>query len=261
MSPRPLDGGPLLLLIDDDPSVSTLLRPLLEEAGYRLVTALTGREGLALAQRERFNLIIVDIMLPDLSGFDVVDALAADDRTREAPVIVLTAADLSEADRARLKKHAQALAAKGDLTKDALLAAIRRVSRPREVPPSPAPAATVLLVDDHDVSLELGRTLLDRMGVRVLVARDGESAVTIARREQPALVLMDLAMPKKDGYAACRELKSDPATRAIPIVALTALTMRSDEEKARAAGFDGYLSKPIERVTLERAVAPFLKKG
>jgi PAS domain S-box-containing protein len=261
VSPRPKNGGPKLLLIDDDPTVGTLLRPGLEEQGYRLSVATTGREGLDLARGGTFDLLIVDIMLPDISGFEVVETLASDEKTRDVPVIVLTAADLTAADRVRLAKHARALGEKGDLTRDALLAAIRRATSKTAARARRATGPKVLVVDDHDLNLELARAILERMGLAVLAAHDGESALALVRAEKPALVLMDLAMPVKDGYTACRELKADPETRGIPIVALTALAMRSDEEKARAAGFDGYVSKPIDRALLEKAVRAFLGEG
>ena len=80
----------------------------------------------------------------------------------------------------------------------------------------------------------------------------------LARKERPALIFMDLAMPNQDGYSATRELKADPATSGIPVVALTALAMRSDEERARMAGFDSYVTKPIQRGELESVVAQFI---
>ena len=80
----------------------------------------------------------------------------------------------------------------------------------------------------------------------------------MARQERPALIIMDLAMPRKDGYTAAAELKADPRTAHIPIVALTALAMHGEEEKAYAAGLDAYVTKPIDRHVLEDTVARFL---
>ena len=80
----------------------------------------------------------------------------------------------------------------------------------------------------------------------------------MARAERPDLMLLDLAMPVKDGITAARELKEDPRTKGIPLVAFTALAMRGDEERARKAGFDGYLSKPLEKGALDATLARFL---
>jgi signal transduction histidine kinase len=118
---------------------------------------------------------------------------------------------------------------------------------------------TILVVDDHDLNRELARTLLERVGYKVLLAEDGEVGVTTALHEHPALILMDLAMPRKDGYTAARELKANPKTADIPIIALTALAMRGDEEKAYAAGIDDYLTKPLDRFVLEEKISSYLK--
>jgi PAS domain S-box-containing protein len=258
--PRAGLGSPLILAIDDDATVGEVLRGVLEPAGYRLVTALTGRDGLARARDLKPDLIIADLVLPDISGFEVVDELARGEATREIPVFVLTARDLGDAHRERLRRHVRALAEKGDLTRDALLAAVGAATRPPRRN-SAKTGPTILVVDDHDMNREVVRAILERRGYRVVDAGDGDAGIEIARRVRPALILMDLAMPKKDGFTAARELKADPETNAIPILALTALAMRSDEEKARQAGFDGYLTKPIDRATLEEAVAAFLERA
>ncbi len=133
-------------------------------------------------------------------------------------------------------------------------------------PPAPArgprpDAPEVLVVDDNPLNRDLARALLERMGYRVRLARDGEEAIEIARREQPALVLMDVVMPGRDGYETARALRADAATAHIPIVALTALAMDSDVEKAIAAGMDGFLTKPIDRSALEGAVSRLIARG
>ncbi len=115
----------------------------------------------------------------------------------------------------------------------------------------------VLVVDDHELNLEVARQLLERLGCEVLLARGGDEGLRLAREKQPALVLLDIAMPGKDGFALAAELKSDPRTSRIPLVALTALAMRGDDDRVRRAGFDGYLTKPIDRRALESTVAKF----
>jgi CheY-like chemotaxis protein len=116
----------------------------------------------------------------------------------------------------------------------------------------------VLVIDDHDLNRELAREMLQRRGCRVILARDGEEGVQRARNEHPGLVLVDLAMPRKDGFAVARELRSDPATARTPLVALTALAMRGDDERVLQAGFDGYLPKPLERSALDAALNRFV---
>jgi CheY-like chemotaxis protein len=148
--------------------------------------------------------------------------------------VVLTARDLSEDERARLRPHVEAIARKGDLLRAELIGKLDRALRPELAPPR-STRGRVLVVDDHDLNRELVRSILERRGYEVLQADDGVAGVVMAHRSRPDVILMDLAMPRKDGFAATRELKADQTTRAIPIVALTALAMRGDEDRALAA--------------------------
>ena len=248
----PVDGPPRLLLVDDDPRVGRLLRGMLEREGYSVDVAETGRAGLRSAREGAPDLIIVDIGLPDISGFEVIDGLAADERTRSRPVIVLTAKDLTSEERRLLRDRAQAVAEKGDLSREALLALVRRATAS---PVRSTARAQVLVVEDHDVNRELTRTLVERRGFDVLLARDGKEGLELARQHRPALVLMDLAMPEMDGWAALRELRADEVLAGIPVVALTAHAMRGVEVQARAAGFDDYLTKPLEAGALDRILS------
>ena len=105
-------------------------------------------------------------------------------------------------------------------------------------------AKKIMVVEDDSDNRRIVVKVLTAEGYTVVEAVDGIEALTKAKAERPNLILMDLALPNKDGWQATRELKADPATRAIPVVALTAVAMRGDEERARGAGCDDYLSKP-----------------
>ena len=104
---------------------------------------------------------------------------------------------------------------------------------------------TVLVVEDNAANMKLAIFLLESAGHRVLTATDAEAGLALARSERPALILMDIQLPGMDGLEAVEILKRDEVTRAIPVVALTALAMKGDEERIRAAGADGYIAKPI----------------
>lgn len=106
--------------------------------------------------------------------------------------------------------------------------------------------ARILVIEDNAANLELARYLLQHRGHQVLLATDGRAGVELARRERPELIVCDLQMPVLDGYAVLEELKLDAGTARVPVVAVTAFSMSGDEQKVRNAGFDGYLSKPIE---------------
>ncbi len=116
----------------------------------------------------------------------------------------------------------------------------------------------VLVVDDNAANLKLARMLLVGEGFEVRTAGDAEEALALLRDFRPRLILMDLQMPGMDGFALARRLKADPATREIVILALTAYAMKGDEARAREAGCDGYVSKPIDTRTLPALIASHL---
>lgn len=118
----------------------------------------------------------------------------------------------------------------------------------------------ILIVDDNAQNLKLARVILSTAGYEVETAKDAEEAVETLPAFSPALILMDLQLPGMDGLELTRRLKSDPARAHILIVALTAYAMKGDEEKARAAGCDGYITKPIDTDALPRLVAEVLSR-
>jgi CheY-like chemotaxis protein len=122
-------------------------------------------------------------------------------------------------------------------------------------------AAAILIVDDNPTNLKLVADVLAFEGYRILKAMDAEAAKVIIGQTPPALILMDIALPGMDGLTLARELKGDPMTRHIIIVAVTAFAMKGDEARAREAGCDGYITKPIDTRTLPGAVAGYLRGG
>jgi two-component system, cell cycle response regulator DivK len=105
---------------------------------------------------------------------------------------------------------------------------------------------TVLLVEDNPANMRLAVAVLESAGHCVINATDAETGLTLARHHRPHLILMDIQLPGMDGLEATRLLKQDEATRGIPVIALTALAMKGDEERIRAAGCDGYVAKPLD---------------
>src|ERR1700704_3750326 len=120
--------------------------------------------------------------------------------------------------------------------------------------------AKVLIVEDNPSNMTLAVFLLQSAGHTVLSATDAEAGLSLAREEKPKLILMDIQLPGMDGLEATVRLKQDDATRAIPVIALTALAMKGDEERIRAAGCDGYIAKPMRYQELLTAVAAQLPK-
>jgi len=117
---------------------------------------------------------------------------------------------------------------------------------------------TVLLVEDNEDNLVVYRTILEHVGYRVIEARDGEEGVNRARSEDPDIILMDISIPKMDGWEATVRLKDDDGTAEIPIIALTAHALEEDRAKAMRAGCDGYLAKPVEPRRVVEEVEKFI---
>jgi len=120
---------------------------------------------------------------------------------------------------------------------------------------------SILIVDDNPSNLRLVKFLLEKRGYRVRVARDATAALAELDQDDPDLILMDLQLPGVDGFELTRRIKAEPRTHAIPIVAVTAYAMKGDEERARAAGCEGYVTKPIDTRTLPKVVRTFLDRG
>ncbi|OWW21666.1 response regulator [Noviherbaspirillum denitrificans] len=120
--------------------------------------------------------------------------------------------------------------------------------------------ARILIVEDNPANMKLAVFILERNGHQAIQALDAETGLLAARGQRPDLILMDVQLPGMDGLEATRLLKADPVTCAIPVLALTAMAMRGDEERVRAAGCDGYIAKPIDHKTLiaqvQRALTP-----
>ena len=241
-------GGPLVLVVEDDPANARLLRFHLEAAGYAVAEAVRTQPALEMVRRLRPRLVLLDLILEEGDdGLRVLREIKSNEATRRTPVIVVSV--IQETRRARELGADECFVKPVDAPR--LLEVVQRLCPLR-------PQPVVLVVDDHDLNRELARTLLERRGCRVLLARNGQEAASLARREQPDMVLMDLAMPVQDGMSAARELKANPTTSRIPLIAFTALAMSGDEERARNAGFDGYLTKPLEMGALNAALEKYL---
>ncbi len=120
------------------------------------------------------------------------------------------------------------------------------------------PGELILVVDDNYLNLKLTKVMLEGEGYGVATAQDAEEALKYLENSRPRLILMDLQLPGMDGLTLTRRLKGDPKTSSILILALTAYAMKGDEEKARAAGCDGYIAKPIDTQTLPALLAGYL---
>jgi CheY-like chemotaxis protein len=122
-------------------------------------------------------------------------------------------------------------------------------------------AKKILIIEDNDKNMMLFRDILTYHGYAVIEAKDGESGIRSAKENHPDLILMDIQLPVIDGFTAVRILKNDPVTKNIKIVGITSYAMSGDREKIMAAGFDGYISKPMDTREFPKTIARYLETG
>jgi len=231
---RPEDGK-VVLAIDDDPDVIYLLRENLAEAGYRVVGALNGAEGLQKARELRPFAITLDIMMPHKDGWEVLHELKADPLTKDIPIIVVSIVDNKDLGF-RLGAFDYLMK---PFDRDAIVAALARIS-PRE--------GRVLVVDDDPRVVDMVRQLLEDDPYQIIAAADGQEALDAVARQRPDVILLDLLMPNMDGFAVIEHLQQDPQYRLIPIIVLTAKTLTAAEQ----ALFEQSVVKVVLKMGLDR---------
>jgi PAS domain S-box-containing protein len=237
------------LICEDSPTSAEQITRYLHDLEIECMTVRGGAEVVALAAAEQPDLIILDLLLPDISGWDVLAQLKAERRTRAIPVLIISVLD----ERAR----GLALGAAEYLVKPVVYADLQRVLplcsgyvsphtlSATSMPARATPLPVVLLAEDNEANITLITDYLSTHGYQVVVTRNGAEAIARARESRPAIVLMDIQMPGMDGLEATRRIRSISALAGLPIIALTALAMPGDRERCLAAGANDYLSKPV----------------
>jgi len=239
-------SGGRLLFVEDDPDARRLVGEALERRGWTVTGADDGAQGLDRLEETRPDAILLDLMMPGVDGFEFVHELRARPKWRSVPVVVLTAKDLTAEDLARLNGDVECVLQKGATSPAQVAEQVLEMVAAAAGGGEEAMGTRILLVEDNEMNRDMLSRRLQRRGFEVLLAADGAEGIDKARSERPDLILMDMSLPVKDGYEASRELKDDPATSAIPIIALTAHAMVGDREKCLAAGCDDYDSKPVD---------------
>jgi PAS domain S-box-containing protein len=236
-------GGLRVLIVDDDPETRQLVADTLRADGHTPVTARNAAEALRSLKTARVDAIVLDLILPGRSGFDVLTEIRAIGLS-QIPVLILTVKDLSERERETLTGQGATIFEKGSGWRPRVLAELRRLVRKGS-------GLRVLIADDNPAGLELVREGLSPFVSSVIEASDGREALEKIRESRPDLVLLDIQMPEMDGYQVLREIRSDPALKNLRVVALTAFAMQGDRERALEAGFDDYITKPVNAAKLK----------
>ncbi len=250
---------PYILIADDDPDILEGITAVLESKPYRLATAKDGLECMQRIREETPDLLILDMMMPRMDGFAVILELRSDPQYAGLPVIILTTVVEDAAYRRYELETGAAMEAQAYIEKPASPEELlRHVSAIVEQP-------YIIVADDDPDVLEAVRTILESQPYQVATARDGEKCLEMVRKRKPDLLLLDLLMPRMDGFAVIRELRSEPAYADLPILVLTTVVedasrRRYELETGRDMAVHAYLQKPVAPDQLLTRVAEALKK-
>ncbi len=250
-----------LLVVEDNPAEQLSIRELLSHTDIDVTVAETGTEALATVKANAFDCVVLDLRLPDMSGFDVLEQIGNSPTLSDLPVVVFTGKDLSSEEDARLHTLARSVVVKDVESPERLLDEtalfLHRVVT--DLPPEKQRmlerlhrsdealvGKKVLVVDDDVRNIFALSSVLERRGMTVLTAGTGREAIkTLENTRDMGIVLMDIMMPEMDGYETMQVIRQNPALRRLPIIALTAKAMKGDREKCLEAGASEYLAKPV----------------
>jgi CheY-like chemotaxis protein len=262
-------------LVEDSEPAIIQLKDFLEEIGCQILVAHDGNEGLKIMSEIIPDAIILDLMMPDVDGFEVLRTIRNDDNTAQTPVLILTAKHITKEELKFLKRNnIYQLIQKGDVNKDQLLDAIKGMvssqkeekntvklaslkpsERNKYVPDGKMP--NILIVEDNLDNMIAVKAILEGK-YNILEAFDGPQGIEKAIKYVPDLILMDISLPGMDGVEAFKAIRKEIALLNVPIVALTASALTEDRETILSHGFDAFLAKPIDETAFLKTINEIL---
>ncbi|CAN5802055.1 hypothetical protein BH09MYX1_BH09MYX1_45460 [soil metagenome] len=245
-----------VLVVDDDTDTRALLARALSSAGFAVAEARDGQEALLRLRVTKPALVILDLVMPKTDGFEVLAALRSSGN--DVPVVVLSGRDLSREEEESLRGGLAQIVRKGGKALSAVVEEARRILLAGKVGEGRLPK--VLYVEDSAQNRDIVRRYLTGRFI-LIEAEDGEHGVERAKREHPDVILMDLSLPRIDGWEATRRIKAIPPLANTPIIALSAHVGGEEKERAREAGCIDYLTKPIERELLLKTLRKHLSSA
>lgn len=263
-----------ILLVEDNDAAVIQVKKALETMGLSVDVAHDGRQALEYIRHTIPKGIIMDLMMPNIDGFQVLESIRGTRRTENIPVLILTAKDLTEDDLKKIgSNNVRHLIQKGDVDKDELMHRVKLMlgdvsrSLPEKADHSPyrsGPSGIheggrplILVVEDNPDNMATFKAVLGRE-YTIKEAVDGEQGLKKAFEWTPDLILLDISLPKMDGLSVVRELKNSEKTKRIPVIALTAQAMKGDREKILHAGCDDYVAKPVDPEKMTEQVKQWL---
>ncbi|HKP00781.1 MAG TPA: response regulator, partial [Nitrospiraceae bacterium] len=250
-----------LLIVEDNDIERQSIVELLGYQDIELAAVATGREAWDAMREHPFDCIVLDLRLPDMTGFELLEKVQSEPALADMPVVVFTGKELTVEEQSQLKGMAKSIILKDVQSPERLLdetalflhrvvtnlptekqGMIERLNGSNEI----LRGRKVLVVDDDARNIFALTSLLENQEMEVISATNGRSAIEIVTKTPDlSMVLMDIMMPEMDGYATIREIRTVPEFRMIPILALTAKAMKGDREKCLDAGASDYIAKPV----------------
>jgi HAMP domain-containing protein/CheY-like chemotaxis protein/signal transduction histidine kinase len=265
-----------LLVVEDNPAEQLGIRELLGYDDIDVSVAASGGDALKVLDEQPVDCVVLDLRLPDMSGFDVLERLRDSPALSDLPVVVFTGKELSSEEDARLHTLARSVVVKGVESPERLLdeTALFLHRIVADLPPEKQKmldrlhrsddalvGKKVLVVDDDVRNIFALSSVLERRGMTVLTAGTGREAIaTLESTPDMAIVLMDIMMPEMDGYETMQVIRQNASFRRLPIIALTAKAMKGDREKCLEAGASEYLAKPVNTEQLLSALRMWLHR-
>jgi len=254
-----------VLVVEDDARQRESIRLLLAGEGVEIVLADTASNALKLLQQTTFDCMVLDLNLPDLSGYEMLEQMASSENVAFPPVIVYTGRSLTRDEEQNLRRFSRAIIIKDARSPERLVDEVSLFLHQVESTLPPERQRLLRELRDREAAFENRRILvveddvrnifalskvLEPKGARVVIARNGREALDRLAAADPAepidLVLMDIMMPEMDGLTAMREIRKNPAWKRLPIIALTAKAMKDDREQCLQAGANDYIAKPLD---------------
>jgi CheY-like chemotaxis protein len=264
-----------LLVIEDDSAEQLSIAALIGAEDVNISTAASGGQALELLRQKKFDCVILDLKLPDISGFELLTEIQRDERLRDMPIIVFTGRELTQEEESELRQRAKSIVLKGVQSPERLLdetalflhrviadlpEAKQRMIEKLHDSDEPLRDRKVLVVDDDVRNIFALNSLLERHGMSVITATNGHDAIKLLDSNPDlSLILTDVMMPEMDGYETMRRIRENPSFRSLPIIALTAKAMKGDREKCLQAGASDYVAKPVNTTQLLSLVRMWLQ--
>ncbi|WOH54196.1 HAMP domain-containing protein [Bradyrhizobium sp. sBnM-33] len=265
-----------LLIVEDNAAEQMSITELLGHDDIEILTADTGADALSTLRNQPCDCVVLDLRLPDMSGFEVLDRLRNDEVLSNVPVVVFTGRELSAEEDAELHTMARSIVVKGVESPERLLDETslflhrvitelpvekQRMLEKLNSSDEDLVGKTALLVDDDARNIFALSSVLERRGMKVLTATTGHEAIALVESTPNiAIVLMDIMMPQMDGYQTIGVIRENPSFSRLPIIALTAKAMKGDREKCLEAGASDYLAKPVNTEQLLLAIRMWLHR-